>query len=110
MTVRVAAGTTLMEVQERHETTVIRPVDAASVHQPSSPTSSWNVPVGPSWSVVASWATTRALIPGSTALNFTSGTALAYWTVSMETAALLDPWTIEGKCEAGRDGSCVAQN
>jgi hypothetical protein len=48
-------------------------------------------------------------MPGSTALNFTSGTALAYCTVSMETAALLDPYTIAGKRDAGREGSSVAQ-
>ena len=82
-----------------------------SPHQPSSPSSSWNVPVGPSGPMLARRATTWALsaagrpgcdstpppsssvavIPGSTALNLTSGTAFAYRTVSMETAALLAP-------------------
>jgi hypothetical protein len=28
----------------------------------------------------------------------------------MDTAALLDPYTIAGKRDAGREGSCVAQN
>jgi hypothetical protein len=46
MTVRMAGGTTLMVLQERCATTVIRTVDAVSGHQPSSPTSSWKVPVG----------------------------------------------------------------
>lgn len=32
-----------------------------------------------------------AVKPGSTALNLISGTAFAYWTVTVETAALLAP-------------------
>jgi hypothetical protein len=49
-------------------------------------------------------------VAGPDHVELTSGKARAYQTVSIETAALLAPYTIAGYFEAGRDGSWLAQN
>src|ERR1700722_10010171 len=77
-------------------------------HQASSPSPSWKVAVGPFVPIVAIRTITSApfstgwpaplngvrsvaVKPGSTALNLILGNVFAYCTVSIETAALLEP-------------------